>query len=558
MTPKFITTIFTLTTATALVPCVAFADLIEAQSTVIAATLYPNGGHVTRHATVSVPAGQHQISFFDIPVTHENAVVQGLQTQLGQAKLGPVSIVNEAASEQDIARSIDAKDALGRVQRLEAQLRAEQRQVAAFELEASAAEDSLTFINSLETPEDATGIEIAALALAIREQSLQARLAMQEAKARAVDGREALEGLLQHLADARAALQKLASSSEYRAHITLEVDLAEAAEVEVTFMYDTAAAYWRPTYKARVDTVENTLVLDRSIAAGQATGEPWVDVDLSFSTEQPSRRIAPSDVAEYVRRVFDPSVKRGEAGVIFSGSADIGYNDAPMVSFELAAPKSMSMDAEVAQSQSYGLSLTFNYGTAATLFSSAKGATDFALGSLPLAPDLFVRAVPLYDDTGFLIAKTTNESGEALLPGAMQLFRDGALIGDGVLDMQANGAEFEMAFGAIDGIKVSRVTLDRNEGDRGFISKSNETSSSVRLDVENLTARTWPIEILDRVSVSEQDDLMVDWSATPMPSEQGVNDRRGVLRWRFDLATGEAQSVTVDENLRWPEEKVLR
>lgn len=550
MTPKFISTIFALAAATALVPCVGFADTFEAESAVTAATLYPNGAHVTRHATVSVPAGKHQISFFDIPVANEHAPVQGLQTRVDQATLGPVTIVNEATTEKDGVRSTEAQKAFDAVEALEAQLKTEKRKVLALELEADAAEDSLNFINALETPEGANASDIAALAATIRDQSLQARLAMQDAKARAEDAKDALKGLTQELADAKAALQKLSSASRLRARITLEVDLKEAADVGVTFVYDTAAAGWRPTYKAHVDTVENTLVLNRTMLASQSTGEPWVDVDLSFSTERPSRRTEPSTVAEYLRRIDEPAVRRQDFSDldIAANEAKLTFSDAPMA----------AMGMEVAQAQSYGLSLTFNYGSPATLYSAAGGATEFALSPMSFTPDLSVRAVPLFDDTGYLIANVTNDGGEVLLPGDMQLFRDGSLIGDSFFEMQPDGAEFEMAFGAIDGVKVSRVTLDRNEGDRGFISKSNEASSSVRLDVENLTGRSWPIEVMDRVSVSEQGDLTVDWKATPMPTEQGVDDRRGVLSWRFDLPSGESKSIQLDENLRWPEGQILR
>jgi uncharacterized protein (TIGR02231 family) len=548
MTPKFITTIFAISAATALVPCAVLADSFTARSTVVAATLYPSGAHVTRHATVSVPAGKHHITFFDIPVAHETAPVLGLQTSVAQATLGPVAIVNEVAGDVDSVRSPQAQKALEKVEALEAQLKEGQRNVRALELEASAAGDTLSFINALDAPDDASTIDIAALALTIQEQSLKARLAMQDAKSRAEDASDALQDLTQELEAAKVELQKLAMTSKMRARITLEVDLDEAADVDVTFAYDTAAAHWRPTYKAHVDTVENTMRLDRSMLAKQATGEPWVDVDLTFSTERPSRRADPSSVVEYLRWISDPAVRKQERGVAFSESASLDFNAAPMAAMEM----------DVAQAQSYGLSLSFEYGSPATLYSGASGVTDFALAPVSLMPDLSVRAVPLHDETGYLIADITNDSGEVFLPGDMLLFRDGAFIGQSFLAMQPDGAAFEMGLGAIDGIKVSRVTLGRNEGDRGFITKSNATKSSVRLDVENLTTRTWPIEVVDRVSVSEQEDLNVEWTASPMPNEQGADDRRGVLSWRFDLPSGEINSITLDETLTWPEGKDLR
>ena len=46
------------------------------------------------------------------------------------------------------------------------------------------------------------------------------------------------------------------------------------------------------------------------------------------------------------------------------------------------------------------------------------------------------------------------------------------------------GAETELGFGPIRGLRLTRTTLDRNEGDRGIISRSNENTETVRIDVE--------------------------------------------------------------------------
>jgi uncharacterized protein (TIGR02231 family) len=548
MTPKFISTVFAISAATAIVPCSVLADHFQSQSIVTSATLYPSGAQIKREATIALPAGHHQVTFFDIPVGHESAVIQGLQTQISNATLGPIQVVNALATKDDGLVSEAAKAAFAKVETLEEQYKLEQRNVSKLKLEVSAAEDSLNYIAALQSPEGARSDEIAALALTIRTQSLEARLAMQNAQVRAQDAQDALRDLMQDLTDAQTELAKYVSSAEYRAQITLDMTLKTAADVDVSFVYDTDAAFWKPTYKAAVDTVEETLDLKRAVMAGQATGEPWEDVALRFASEQPSRWPAPSDVSEHVRRIGDIIAQREMRSVAFDGAAKTMAMEAPI----------SSMDMEVAQAQSYGLNMTFDYASPATLYSTESGETEFALESISLTPDLMVRAVPLYDDTGFLIAKTKNESGEILLPGEMQLFRDGALIGQSYLDVQAAGAEFEVAFGAIDGIKISRTVLERNEGDRGFISKSNEAASSLRLDVENLTTRSWPIEVLDRVSVSEQEDLIVEWTADPMPAQQSYEDRRGVLNWQFDLPSGDTESITLTEKLRWPEGKTLR
>lgn len=551
MTPKFISTIFALTTATALVPCVAFAEHFDAESTVRAATIFVQGARVTREAKLTLPAGQHQVTFFDIPAEFGSFETESLQTLVSGAVLGPVSVELARVDELDMLSGVQELPEYKAYKVQESKLDAARQQLIAIGLEATAAKDSLQFITNLEAPEGAISADVAAFSRMVRAQSLEARLAEQNANVRSAQAAKAIEVLEKDYAAAELALSKFVTTSEQRLRITLDLTLDAPRDVAVHFKYLTPNVGWAPAYDAKLDTVESTLTLERSLMAAQSTGEAWVDVNLSFSTEMLGQEVASDEVYELVRRISDP-VQLRQSDVSFSSAAKTGLNDGISM---MASP---AMVEEAAVVRNYGLSQTYDYPHPVTLFASDEVATDLALDPILLIPDLTVRAVPLYNEVGYLVSALTNDNGEALLQGPAKLFRDGVYIGTHQLSTVVDGEDFEMPFGRIDGIKVSRVTLDRNEGDRGFISKSNEASSSVRLDVENLTGRTWPIEVMDRVSVSEQEDLAVDWKATPMPSEQGVDDRRGVLSWRFDLPAGESKSIQLDENLRWPEGQILR
>lgn len=115
-----------------------------------------------------------------------------------------------------------------------------------------------------------------------------------------------------------------------------------------------------------------------------------------------------------------------------------------------------------------------------------------------------------------------------------------------------------MAFGPIDGLRLTRTVLDRNAGDRGIISKSNELSERVEIKVENLTGEAWPLRLLDRVPFSEQEDLEIEWRAQPAASEENVDGKRGIMAWEFQLEAGDTQLIKLDHALEWPEGKVLR
>jgi len=551
MTPKSITTIFALTAATALVPSVAFADLVKARSVVSEATIYVQGANVTREATVTLPAGQHQITLLDIPVDFGTLEADSLKTRVSAGVLGQVSVAKETLEERDVLARLSGLPEYTAYLEVKDKLASAKQDVEAIDLEVTAAGDALLFISGLKAPENATAATIAEFSQMVRAQSLEARLAAQGAKVRARAASETVQELELDLKAAEAELAKIAPLTEDRLRVTFDLTLASAGEVDISLSYFTTDASWAPAYKADLDTVENTLNLERSLVVLQNTDEPWVDVNLNVSTDMPFQDVAPSELSEYIRRIMDPIQPRAVQKIDMQAEMAMSVAE-PMMD---ATPVVIE---ETAMVQTYGLSQTYTYPRPVTLLSSDAAHTELAMDAIALTPDLTVRAVPLYNDAGYLVSDLTNDSGEALLHGPAKLFRDGVYVGTHTLKTVVDGAEFEMPFGRVDGVKVSRVVLGRNEGDRGFISKSNETSSSVRLDVENLTARAWPVEVLDRVSVSEQDDLVIDWTATPMPTEQGADDRRGVLNWRFDLPAGETKSITVDENLRWPEGKTLR
>ena len=78
------------------------------------------------------------------------------------------------------------------------------------------------------------------------------------------------------------------------------------------------------------------------------------------------------------------------------------------------------------------------------------------------------------------------------------------------------------------------------------------------MSVQNLGAENWDIELLEAVPFSEQDDLVIDWSAQPAASLRDVEDRRGLMQWNFTLDAEQLQEILIEQTVRWPDGKVLR
>jgi uncharacterized protein (TIGR02231 family) len=155
----------------------------------------------------------------------------------------------------------------------------------------------------------------------------------------------------------------------------------------------------------------------------------------------------------------------------------------------------------------------------------------------------------------FLIAKLKNTSGGPLLPGSIQIFRDGVYIGQGNMPAIGIGEEIELSLGEYDGIEVRRDLLEKQDGDIGIISSSNRRIERYRTTITSHLDFALPVRLLDSVPVSEQQDLKITVTSRPQPTVTDVKGVRGVLAWEFPLAAGASQQIELGYEAQWPPEK---
>ena len=124
--------------------------------------------------------------------------------------------------------------------------------------------------------------------------------------------------------------------------------------------------------------------------------------------------------------------------------------------------------------------------------------------------------------------------------------------------MIAPGAETDIAFGALDTLRIKREMPVRAEGETGVFSTSTERVETAVITLENTGDEAWPVRLLDQVPYSEQDELEVEVTATPAPTETDVDGQRGILAWELDLPAGGKETITLEHSLSWPEGQVLQ
>lgn len=525
-----------------LIPAPMLAETVLATSTVSAVTVYPEGAQVTREVTFSAPAGQHELLIADLPAATVPEMIR-LTGQDGLA-LGAFSLRTDRLPPRDEVLSPDLQAAKDAIEALEADERSAMAAVAAINARIEAAEAQAGFLRGVKAEGDAVTVEaLQGIARMIGVEVLAARQMALAAIADLPAADKALANVREDLDHARAAYDALPKGDADHAALSVAIGMPSQGQATLTVTHFIEAASWEPVYDlmlSRKDGVK--LTVGRGVLVSQDSGEDWAGIMLTLSTAQPSAQAAPSALWPELRRIVDEDVME-------KGAADA-----------MAAPESMVAEAMVvgsAQAAIEGDVVVYRYPSAVDV---AAGVEDLrlALDQIDLTPKIEARAVPRYDRTAFVLATFTNESKEILLPGQAYLMREGTLVGSTYLNSLAPGAEAEIAFGLIDGLRLTRDMPLRAEGDRGFITTSSQIEEQAILKIENLTDEAWPVRLMDQVPYSEQEDLEISHTADPAPTETDVDGQRGVLAWEFDLAPGASQEVTLNHLISWPEGMTLQ
>ena len=523
-----------------LVPGAALADTIIATSQVTGVTIYPQGALITREVTCTAPAGRHEVLVADMPGATEPLL---LRVTSGDTELGPFTLREERLPPRLQPKSPQMVAAEDAVKVAQAALRGAEATVAAIRAEVEAHQAEIAFLTGVRMDGAASTAEgLASVAEMIGGRVLTARQAAVAAEAGLPVAEEVVIQAQDGLDRAQAALEAVSQADDDYVALAVTVT-STGGEGHLVVTHSVYDAGWVPIYDMALDRKGGVVSVQRGVLVSQYSGEDWMGVDLTLSTARPAEQSEPSQLWPDLRRIGEP-----EPEAEMSKMSDAGAMEEPVVA--TAAPMTAEMSYQ-------GDTVIYDYPTPVDLASGVEN-LRLALDEVKFEAKVIAQAVPRLDATAFVVAKVVNSGAEILLPGEAFLYRDGALTRMTQLDAVAPGAEFELGFGAIDGIRLTRDMPVRAEGDRGVFVGSTQIEEQAVLEVENLTGEAWPVRVLDRVPYSEQEDLEITWSADPAPSEADVGGKRGVLAWDFNLAPGAAKEIKLNSLMSWPEGMVLQ
>jgi len=520
----------------------AWADDFTTPLNVTAATIYSEGASVTYRAAVDLPAGSHRV-LLPYNLSGYNFTPPQLKVSDG-VTIGAINYLDNVIYDQDALLSPAQAQAKAAVEAAKDAITAKQTQTRTVNLQLAALDTQTGFLKSVSGGElsNADPAQLRALAQMLRDEVEAAIVRRLELEQQSRDLNKELRDLNDDLAEAERLFARLSPPAGQGGMmaVSVEVTTPVSASFEVARIVDNAR--WSVDYDFRLTYGDDpSLTVERKVVVEQGTGQAWSDIDLVLSTANPFSQSAPSDAGRNLATIYeDASVAKLSSATRMAAGADM----------VLAEPVMAEEAVIMASAQFDGLSLRYVYPRKVTLENNET--VQLVLDSFDLPVDTSLLAIPRRDETAFVMAAITNDTGEPLLPGMASYYRDGAFIGRSDFALIPAGAETDLPFGAMEGVRLTYTALRQETGDSGIITTSNTREDVVEFSVENLTGKPQEVRTLYALPYSQQEDLEISIRIRPNPSETNVDDVRGVVAWNMTVAPGETQKVRLTTTLSWP------
>lgn len=526
----------------------AFAEDVFTQAPVVAVTVYPQGADLIHRATLDLSAGEHQV-FFPYSGIGDLASLPRIRTSAG-VTIGALSFHPAMQIDREALFTEPQAAAWAKVEDAKIAVTAKEDEIAIARAEVTALESRITFLDRIEPGLEASAEELLALAEMLQTESKAAQTGLIEAQAKLRPLQKDLDALNLELDAAHADFARLSPPGDVADMVSVDVTVAEAGPVTLELTELDGNAGWSMDYDLDLDREAGSLAVSRKLIVAQYTDESWNDVALTLSTARPGERSSPSEVYSDKARIDE----RMDDSLVGAMAPREMSEAAPMLEPELVLEQPSPVGLFKLQVE--GFSVTYSYPTPITI--APEGGTELALDELSLDATPLILASPRSDETAFTIARFTNTTQEPLLPGWANILRDGHFIGREEIGMIPAGAETELGFGSIEGIRLDTIFERNAEGDTGIISRSNTREQLITFTVENLTGEAQDVRAIFPLTFSEQEDLRVRVTADPAPDETDLDRKRGVSAWDLSLAPGETREVSIKVNLDWPQGQELR
>jgi len=541
----------------ALTLSVAAADIPTTAAKVHTVTVYGDRAEVVRHLTATIEAGDHTLTFENLPGATDLSSVR----VDGKGAFTLIDIRGERIQTKEVADE--------RVLKLTKELEALRAQLT-----------DLTLADNRITQRKAALEKVLGRLTSVGKESANAEMDPSKWAA-----------YLQYHVDTLAKLdQEILANGVSRNSLTLDLDRVQrelnelnahrfmfrnvarvrieakqAGPIELDLAYVVRGPSWNPLYDIRADTKAKTVQVNYHAEVRQSTGEDWKGVALKLSTAQPNLGGREPQMSPWFIHRFVPPPVVATGGVVLDGASKFERSDrgslernrfsALSASASAPAPAAASMDFSYARVNTGGTAATFSIPRAYDVPSDNKPA-KVAIASESFPSEFRHTCVPKLSPHVYLKAKAINKSDFPFIAGPTAVFLDGAFVANANLDLVAPGQEFWTYLGADQSVKVDLKDLGKVEELSGiFGKKTARTVVSKVFKVTNSKATDVQLSIRDQVPSSNHEEIKVVYEEPKYEKDtDGFKvDQSKFVEWNLTLKPSTKQDVPFRFAIERPE-----
>ncbi|MEO1232344.1 MAG: mucoidy inhibitor MuiA family protein [Myxococcota bacterium] len=485
-------------------------------------TLLEDRGQVTRRGSVELSAGLNTVTVEGVaPVIVDKTVAvqisaasaRCVDTQVRRRKV--IENVDRGADSRALREEAEALDR--RLQELQALWSRASSEVASFERSLELAHTEIAEDASWgrgPTAENETDLN------RVREQLGEARARRDTLAHERDEGQERRARLEARI---QAAEQP---SEEYLTHLELTIEAEREATADLEVKYLVPGACWRPLHVAQLlpgDGEVPQLSFRTEACIWQNTGEDWEEVEVRLSTERPSLGVSPPVLVTDTLRTRPKDkaviVETREEEI---DDAGLGQGSGPTPKVTVSDVPGIDDGGEVRHLSAASKARIPSDGRPVRVaLDERRTEVELSRVLMPdLAPQVFLKTVQ------------TNGS-QPLLPGPVELIREGGRVGQTSVNFVAAGERFELGWGPEPEIRVQRKHQEDKAKSR-MLSAWTTVPHEVEVLISNIGPHHHTLEVVERIPVSEIEKVKV----TPLPDKttgRVAPDRDGFVRWTLEL-----------------------
>ncbi len=519
-----------------LLPFLSFSKEVKVSSNIHSVTVFMQGAQLFRTATVSLNPGEQDLVFTDLSTSLDPASVRFG----GKGNLTVLSVSSRINYAQipDKDENIVAYES--KIKLLQQEIEEQQLLIAVYLQE----EDLL--LKNKQLGGTQTGLDVNQLKMA--SDFLRARLTEIKKESLSIqrkikDNQEEINKLKNQISQLNG--QRGKTTKE----VVVKVAVKGKTNANFTLNYFVNNAGWTPFYDIRKVGLNKPIEIDYKAKVYQTTGVAWQDVNLVLSSGNPNKNgtlpaLTPWTVDYYKKNMNVRGSRNAETayyvdGVQTSPKQDKAANGYADDLEEVESVKTSYVENTTGFEYKISLPYTVN---------SSNQPQDVAIQTLEIPAEFEYKANIKYDATAYLVAKLHNWHTYNLLAGSAKLFNENTFVSDIFLDVNSAEDTLVLSMGRDENIVINRV----KQPDVNSVKSLGGHQKKTRfwdVSIRNNKSQNIKIIVTDQVPVSVQKDIEVK---IELNEEASVDEDKGYLVWRLQLASGATKKVSYGYSVKYP------